>query len=44
LSSLTGVNLKAVKKLAIGVDSRTSPTKGGGMVYIDDIGFGHPAQ
>jgi hypothetical protein len=44
LSSLTGVNLKAVKKLIIGVDSRTNPTKGAGMIYIDDIGFGHPAQ
>jgi hypothetical protein len=44
LSSFTGVNLKAIKKLVIGVDSRTRPTKGGGMVYIDDIGFGRPRQ
>jgi regulation of enolase protein 1 (concanavalin A-like superfamily) len=44
LSSLTGVNLKAVKKLAIGVDSRNGPTKGAGIIFIDDIGFGHPAQ
>jgi hypothetical protein len=44
LSSLTGVNLQAIKKLVIGVDSRTRPTKGAGMVFIDDIGFGKPAQ
>jgi hypothetical protein len=43
LSSFTGVNLKAIKKLVIGVDSRTRPTKGAGMVFIDDIGFGKPA-
>jgi hypothetical protein len=43
-SSLTGVNLKSVKKLIVGVDSRSNPIKGAGMLYIDDIGFGHPAQ
>jgi regulation of enolase protein 1 (concanavalin A-like superfamily) len=43
-SSLTGVNLKAVKKLYIGAGNKTSPVKGGwGMLYIDDIGFGRPA-
>jgi len=44
LSRLTGVNLKSVKKLILGVDSRTSPTKGTGRIYIDDIGYGHPLQ
>jgi len=45
LSSFTGVNLKAVKKLYLGAGSKTSPVKGGaGMLYIDDIGFGHPAD
>ena len=35
----------SVKKLTLGVGSKTSPAKGGaGMLYIDDIGFGHPAQ
>jgi hypothetical protein len=44
-SSLTGVNLKAVKKLSLGAGSKTNPIQGGsGMLYIDDIGFGHPAQ
>jgi hypothetical protein len=39
-----GVKLTAVKKLIIGVGDRASPkADGGGMLYIDDIGFGHPA-
>jgi hypothetical protein len=43
LSSLTGVNLAAVKKLTIGVGDKASPKAGGaGMLYIDDIGFGKP--
>jgi len=44
LSSLTGVNTAAVRKLILGVDSRNSAVKGHGMIYIDDIGFGHPAE
>jgi hypothetical protein len=41
LADLAGVNLKAVKKMYIGVGSKTSPTPGGtGMLYIDDIGYG----
>jgi len=44
LSSLTGVNLKSIKKMYIGAGSKASPIKGGaGMFYIDDIGFGRPA-
>jgi hypothetical protein len=40
-----GVKLTAVKKLTIGVGDRASPTAdGAGLLYIDDIGFGHPAQ
>jgi regulation of enolase protein 1 (concanavalin A-like superfamily) len=40
-----GVKVSSVKKMVIGVDDRTSPVKGGaGMLYLDDIGFGHPAQ
>jgi len=41
-SSLTGVNLKSVKKLYLGAGSKTSPVKGGGILYIDDIAFGRP--
>ncbi len=45
LSSLTGVNLVAVKKITLGVGDRANPVAGGGgMLYIDDIGFGHPIK
>ncbi len=41
--SAGGVNLAAVKKLTLGVGDRTSPKAGGhGMLYVDDIGVGHP--
>ena len=44
-SSLAGVNLKSVKKLSLSVGSKANPVKSGdGKLYIDDIGFGHPAQ
>ncbi len=44
-SELSGVNLSRVEKMTIGVGSATSPSAGGtGVVYIDDIGFGHPAS
>jgi hypothetical protein len=43
LSSLTGINLKSVKKMIVGAGSKANPAKGGGgMLYIDDIGIGHP--
>ena len=43
--SAAGVNLSSVKKITIGVGDKTSPKAGGaGMLYLDDIGFGHPAQ
>ncbi len=36
--SAAGVNLKAVKKMYIGLGNRTSPTVGGtGKIYVDDI-------
>jgi len=36
--SAAGVNLKAVKKMYIGLGNRTSPTVGGtGTIYVDDI-------
>jgi hypothetical protein len=47
LSDLTaaGVKTTKVQKITIGVGDKTNPKAGGiGMVYIDDIGFGHPAQ
>jgi hypothetical protein len=45
LSDLTGVKLTAVKKLMIGVGDRANPKQdGAGIVFIDDIGVGHPVQ
>ncbi len=47
LSDLTaaGVNLTAVKKLTIGVGDAASPKAGAvGMLYVDDIGYGHPVK
>jgi hypothetical protein len=39
-----GVNVKAVKKLYIGVGDRDNPVQAGaGRIYIDDIGVGHSA-
>ncbi|MCU0917935.1 MAG: hypothetical protein MUC88_25740 [Planctomycetes bacterium] len=41
--SKAGVNLGAVKKIAIGVGDPASPKPGSaGMLYLDDLGFGHP--
>jgi hypothetical protein len=45
LSSLTGVSLTTVQKITVGVGDKTSPKAGGaGMLYLDDIGFGHPLK
>jgi hypothetical protein len=42
-TDLAGVNVASVKKMTIGVGNRANPTAGGsGVIYIDDIGFGHP--
>jgi hypothetical protein len=43
--SAGGVKLTAVKKLILGVGDRANPKPdGAGKLYIDDIGFGHPAS
>jgi len=40
-----GVKMDAVKSMTIGVGNKVAPKAGGaGMLFIDDIGFGHPAQ
>ena len=45
LSDLTGVNLTTVKKITLGVGDKAGPKAGAaGMLYFDDIGYGHPAQ
>jgi len=38
------VNVQKVKKLILGVDSRDLATKGSGLLFIDDIGFGRPLE
>ncbi|MHC4520101.1 MAG: hypothetical protein ACYTAS_16035, partial [Planctomycetota bacterium] len=43
-SELSGVNLSRVAVMYIGVGDRDNPSAAGtGILYIDDIGFGHPA-
>jgi len=43
--SAAGVNLAAVKKITIGVGDKANPKAGGaGMLFIDDIGYGHPVK
>jgi hypothetical protein len=45
LSDLTGVNVAAVQKITLGVGDKTSPKAGAaGLMYFDDIGYGHPAK
>ena len=45
LSGLAGVNLTAVQKITLGVGDKTSPKAGAaGMLYFDDIGYGHPVK
>jgi len=42
---LSGINLGNVRTLYIGVGNRTNPTSGGtGTIFVDDIGYGRPAQ
>ena len=44
LSEFTGVNMKAVKKMFIGVGDRKKPQAGGdGLVYIDNIALTRPS-
>jgi hypothetical protein len=45
LRDLTGVNLTAMKKITLGVGDKAGPKAGSaGMLYIDDIGYGHPLE
>jgi hypothetical protein len=45
LSEFKSLNLAGVKKMSIGVGDRNNPKAGGkGVIYLDDIGFGHPVQ
>jgi hypothetical protein len=43
-SDLTGVNLSRVAFMYIGVGDRDNPTAdGAGLIFVDDIAYGHPA-
>jgi hypothetical protein len=43
--SAGGVKLTGVKKLILGVGDRTNPKPdGAGLIFLDDIGVGHPAS
>ncbi len=44
-SEFAGVNLSRVETMYIGVGDRNTPSAGGtGLVFIDDVQFGHPAE
>jgi len=43
-TDLAGVNLSRVATMVIGIGDRDNPTAGGaGTIFIDDVGYGHPA-
>jgi len=43
--SSDAVRVNSIEKMYIGVGDRDNPTAGGnGLIYIDDIAFGHPAS
>jgi hypothetical protein len=45
LSDLTGVSLTTVQKITVGVGDKANPKAGAaGMLYFDDIGYGHPVK
>jgi len=45
LADLGGVNLSRVATMYIGVGDRDNPTAGGtGLIFVDDIGYGHPVS
>jgi len=45
MSDFAGVNFTKVKKMVITIGDKTATAPGGtGIVFIDDIGFGHVAQ
>jgi len=43
LKDFTGVNMAGIKKMVIGIGSRSQPkASGGGRIFIDDIQYGRP--
>jgi hypothetical protein len=43
-SLLTGVDVSRVRTMIVGVGDRADPKHGSGLIYIDDIQYGRPAQ
>ncbi len=44
-TDLAGVNLGSIRTMYIGLGDRANPRAGGaGLVFVDDIGFGHPGS
>ena len=44
-SDLSGVNLNSVSTMYVGLGDRDNPSAGGsGLIFVDDIGVGHPAS
>jgi hypothetical protein len=41
-SQFTNVNMSKIKKITIGVGETGDSVNGKGLIYIDDIGYGHP--
>ncbi|MEN6424411.1 MAG: hypothetical protein ABFE13_03550, partial [Phycisphaerales bacterium] len=45
MSDFAGVNFSKIKKMVITIGDKNATTAGGsGIVFIDDIGFGHTAE
>ncbi|MEN6574960.1 MAG: LamG-like jellyroll fold domain-containing protein [Phycisphaerales bacterium] len=45
MSDFAGVNFTRIKRIVITIGDKNATTSGGsGIVFIDDIGFGHPAE
>ena len=45
LSDFTGVNPANIDTIIVGVGDRTNPAAGGGgLIFVDDIGVGHPGS
>jgi regulation of enolase protein 1 (concanavalin A-like superfamily) len=41
-SSFSGVSMNRITSMIIGVGDKTNPKQGTGLLFIDDIGVGHP--
>ena len=44
LTTDTGLDMSIIKKISIGVGDAVNPYKGEGLIYIDNISFGHSLE